>query len=143
MANMRYERKQGNRGVVPVKPREISFSLTKLDVTQGQSLNLWETEGLLSVLCTRLQQIGQYTAQEALAKQLIKQYTKVGFPDKSAFNPPKHIPPPNYWAVIHITPKSKEVVAGFIDNDIFYIVFLDKEHKFWPTDIQDRGKNKR
>lgn len=47
------------------------------------------------------------------------------------------------WAVIHIKPKSKEVVAGFLENDVFYIVFLDKEHNFWDTDLQDRNKNRK
>jgi len=55
---------------------------------------------------------------------------------------PKHVTPDN-WAVIHIKPKSKEVVAGFLENDVFYIVFLDKEHDFWDTDLQDRNKNRK
>jgi hypothetical protein len=142
MTNNRYERKRGNRGVV-VQDNEISFSWTKLDNTQGQSIAEWEKLGILSVFCKRLQQIGQFSSAEALAKQYIKQYTKIGLPEKSNFKEPKHISPPSYWAVIHITTNSKEVVAGFIENNIFYIVFLDKEHDFWPTDIQDRGKNKR
>lgn len=143
MINNRYERKRGNRGIVPTQEREISFSWTKLDITQGQSIAKWEELSLLSVLCARLQFIGQYSPSEALAKQYIKQYTKIGFPEKSKFKEPKHITPPNYWAVIHITSNSKEVVAGFIENNIYYIVFLDKDHHFWATDIQNRGKNKR
>lgn len=54
------------------------------------------------------------------------------FPPNSAFTPPKHITGVT-WAVIHITPKSKEVVVGFIEDDVFYVIFLDKEHKFWPV----------
>ena len=81
--------------------------------------------------------------QQALAQQLIKQYTKVGFPENSEFIEPRHVTP-TYWAVIHITQNSKEVVVGYLDeNNVFYVIFLDKEHKFWPTDIQSRGKNKR
>jgi len=143
MSNNRYERKRGNRDKVLPKDSEISFSWTKLDNTQGQSIIEWEKLGLLSVLCHRLQQIGQYSSSEALAKLYIKQYTKIGFPEKSKFKEPKHITPPNYWAVIHITTNSKEVVAGFIEDNIFYIVLLDKDHHFWPTVIQDRGKTKR
>jgi hypothetical protein len=55
---------------------------------------------------------------------------------------PKHVTPDN-WAVIHIKPNSKEVVAGFLENDVFYIVFLDKEHDFWDTDLQERNKNRK
>jgi hypothetical protein len=138
----RYERRAGNRQAVGEKRRTISFSWEKLDVTQGQSILDWENEGLLSQFCTRMQQIGQYEAPAALAQQLIKQYTQVGFPPDSKFNIPRHVTP-TYWAVIHITPNSREVVAGYIDSDVFLIVFLDKFHHFWPTNIQDRGKNKR
>jgi hypothetical protein len=139
----RYDRKQGNRTAIGTPLLSIAFSWAKLDNTQGQTIKDWEENGLLSGLCTRLQQIGQYHSSEALAKQLIKQYTKTGFPEKSKFKEPKHVTPPKYWAVIHITDNSKEVVAGYIEDNIFYIVFLDKEHHFWYTDIQTRGKNKR
>jgi hypothetical protein len=140
----KYIRKQGNRQAVKGKD-SISFSWSKLDNTQGQTIKDWEDSGLLSDLCIRLQQIGQYHSSEALAKQLIKQYTKHKYklPDNSKFNEPKHIECPEVWSVIHITPTSKEVVAGYIEDDVFYIVFLDKDHLFWPTDIQSRGKNKK
>lgn len=139
----RYERHVGSRAAAGVKKRTISFSWEKLDINQGQSIKEWENEGLLSQLCERMRQVGQNEATVALAQQLIKQYTQVGFPPNSEFTIPKHVSP-TYWGVMHITPSSKEVVAGYIENDIFYIVFLDKDHKFWPTkNIQDRGKTKR
>lgn len=139
----RYERKSGHRLAVGVRARTISFSWEKLDKNQGQTPSEWEQEGLLSQLCIRMQQIGQFEATTALAQQYIKQYTQVGFPPNSKFEIPKHVTP-TYWGVIHVTPNSKEVVAGYIENDVFYVVFLDKDHLFWPTrNIQDRGKNKR
>ena len=137
-----YDRKRGHRGVVGQTQISICFSWAKLDNTQGQTIDDWEREELLSKLSTRLQQICQYKSTHALAQQLIKQYTKIGFPENSKFKEPNHVKP-NYWAVIHLTQKSKEVVAGYIEDNVFYIVFLDKEHHFWPTDIQSRGKNKR
>lgn len=137
-----YERKAGTRQAVGEKKRTITFSWEKIDTVQGQSILEWENEKLLSQLCTRMQQIGQYEASVALAKQLIKQYTQIGFPPDSKFDIPRHVTP-TFWAVIHITPKSREVVVGYIENDVFYIVFLDKLHHFWPSNIQDRGKQKR
>lgn len=138
-----YTRKRGHKEAVGIRKRSITFSWTKLDLTQGQSVDEWEKEGLLADFCNRMRQIGQYTKVEALAQQYVKQYTKVGFPPDSKFQEPKHVSP-SYWAVIHIKPNSKEVVAGFVEDDIFYIVFLDKEHHFWPSqNIQDRGKKKR
>lgn len=138
-----YIRKRGHKKAVGVRVRSITFSWTKLDIDQGQSIDDWEENGLLADFCKRMRQIGQYEGAEALAKQLIKQYTKVGFPPDSKFREPKHVSPP-YWAVIHIKPRSKAVVGGFIEDDVFYIVFLDKEHLFWKSkNIQDRGKKKR
>jgi len=138
-----YQRKRGKRLAKGQKGNSITFSWTKLDINQGQSIKEWEDEGLLSILCEMMRQVGQYESVQALSSQMIKQYTKVGFPPNSEFNEPKHVSP-IYWAVIHIKPKSKEVVAGYLESDIFYIVFLDKEHKFWPSrNIQDKGKKRR
>ena len=137
-----FDRKQGHLQALGAKKRSISFSFQYLDNTQGQSLKEWEAEGLLADLILRTQQISQYTVEESLRCLFIKQYTKVSFPPTSKFKEPKHVTPDN-WAVIHIKPKSKEVVAGFLENDVFYIVFLDKEHDFWDTDLQDRNKNRK
>ncbi len=137
-----FDRKQGHLQALGAKKRSVSFSFQYLDNTQGQSLKEWEAEGLLADLILKTQQISQYTVEESLRCQFIKQYTKVTFPPTSKFKEPKHITPDN-WAVIHIKPKSKEVVAGFLENDVFYIVFLDKEHDFWDTDLQERNKNRK
>ena len=136
-------RKRGHRSAVEPQKLIISFCFSKLDKTQGQTIEEWQELGLLSTFIVRTQQISNMEYQQALAQQLIKQYTKIGFPENSEFTEPKHVTP-TYWAVIHITQKSKEVVVGYLDeNNVFYIVFLDKDHKFWPTDIQSRRKNKR
>ena len=140
----KFDRKRGHSEAIgdKNKKRRISFSIQYLDNTQGQSLKEWEAEGLLADLMLKTQQISQYTVEESLRLEYIKQYTKVAFPPTSKFKEPKHITPDN-WAVIHIKPNSKEVVAGFLENDVFYIVFLDKNHEFWGTNIQDRNKNKK
>ena len=140
----KFDRKRGHSEAIgdKNKKRRISFSIQYLDNTQGQSLKEWEAEGLLANLMLKIQQISQHTVEESLRCQFIKQYTKVSFPPTSKFKEPKHVTPDN-WAVIHIKPESKEVVAGFLENDVFYIVFLDKEHDFWDTDLQDRNKNRK
>ena len=140
----KFDRKRGHSEAIgdKNKKRRISFSIQYLDNTQGQSLKEWEAEGLLADLMLKIQQISQHTVEESLRCQFIKQYTKVSFPPTSKFKEPKHVTPDN-WAVIHIKPESKEVVAGFLENDVFYIVFLDKEHDFWDTNLQDRNKNKK
>lgn len=141
--NKIYDRKRGSRSAVGQKVKTITFSWVKLDINQGQPIDEWEKEGLLSIVCEMMRQVGQYGSTEVFARRMIKQYTQVGFPPNSEFKEPKHVSP-TYWAVIHIKPKSKEVVVGFLEEEVFYIIFLDKDHKFWPTkDIQDRGKNRR
>ncbi|WP_295651517.1 hypothetical protein [uncultured Mucilaginibacter sp.] len=127
-----YLREQGNREAQTKKVRKITFSLIQLIVnTEGQTLQEWEELGLLSDMNERLQFVGQFSCQEAIQKQYLKPYTKVSFPPDSEFTQPKHISSVD-WTVMHITSKSKEVVVGYIEDDTFYIVFLDKDHKFWP-----------
>jgi len=142
MANKDYSRKRGHLPERGKKARTISFSFNKIDRTQGQTIKNWEEEGLLAELIIRTQQISQHSVEECLRLQYVKQYTKVLFPPNSKFIEPTHVTPTN-WAVIHIKPNSKEVAVGFLEDDVFHVVFLDKEHEFWDTDIQDRGKNKR
>ena len=138
-----YIREQGNRPDKGAKRRCINFNLSKIVPDQGQTLEQWSNDGLLLKLTERIKQIGALTREETLQQKLIKEYpSKTGFPPNSEFTKPSYLNPER-WAVMHITNNSKEVVVGYIEDDIFYVVFLDKEHKFWPTDIQDRGKNKR
>lgn len=50
---------------------------------------------------------------------------------KTLFDCPAFVPEDANWARIHIT--GAAVVAGHIVQDTFYVVFLDKSHKFWLT----------
>lgn len=127
-----YLREQGKLEARGTKKRRITFSFTKQIPTQGQTIEEWSNLGLLGDLLLRMKHVGQFTAQEALQKGHIKQYTKVDFPPDSEFTSPKHIFNVT-WAVMHINTTSIEVVAGYLEDDVFYIIFLDKDHKFWPT----------
>jgi hypothetical protein len=127
-----YLREQGNRELQGKKRRNVSFSVTMHIPAQGQTFEEWEETGLAAALFERMKFVGQYSVQEALQQQYIKQYTKVEFPPESGFTQPKHITGVT-WAVMHITNNSKEVVAGYLEDDIFFVVFLDQEHEFWPS----------
>ena len=127
-----YIRKQGKRDPVPPKKRVITFSLSKQIKGEGQTIEEWDKEGLLAKLLLRIKYVGQHSVNIVRQKQYIKEYHKVDFPPNSKFTHPKHIVNVT-WAVMHITPKSKEVVVGYIEDDVFNIVFLDKDHKFWPS----------
>lgn len=113
------------------KPKRfIVFSLKDFDINQGQSFVNWEKENILSNLLTRLREICAYTIEEALSKQIVKKYDN--FPIKSDFHHPKHIPEGVNWGAIRI--KGKERIIGYIEDNIFFVVFLDKDHRFWITE---------
>lgn len=137
-----YKRQIGNLPDRGPKKRVINFNLSKIVPDQGQSLKDWEDEGLLLQFNERMKVVGGLTREEALHQKIIKEYSsKTGFPENSKFTKPSYLSP-DRWAVMHLTNNSKEVVVGYIENDIFYVVFLDQEHNFWPTDIQQKGKKK-
>ncbi|HWK07269.1 MAG TPA: hypothetical protein VNS58_26740 [Puia sp.] len=131
-----YIREQGKREIQEKKRRKISFSFSMHISNQGQTFEEWDQSGLLAPLYTRMKFVGQYSVQEALQNKYIKQYTKVDFPPNSGFIAPKHIVNVT-WAVMHITNNSKEVVVGYIEDDIFYLIFLDKDHLFWPSTLKN------
>jgi hypothetical protein len=109
----------------------IVLSFKDFDRNQGQSFEDWEQDSLLSLAVNRLREICQLTVGQATAQQIIKPYTKVGFPPESAFTHPKHILPDVTWCTIHI--QGKECVIGYFEDNIFHVVFLDKNHEFWIT----------
>jgi len=131
-----YLREQGERETNKNKGRNLSFSLSMHIKAEGQSIKEWSELGLLEQLFIRLKHLGQYPALTVRQKKWIKEYHKVDFPPNSKFTEPKHVSNVT-WAVLHITPKSKEVVAGYIENEVFYIIFLDKEHNFWPSSLKN------
>jgi hypothetical protein len=131
-----YLREQGNRNAKVKKQRCITFSLSKQIQGEGETIEQWSEQGLLETLMLRMKYVGQLTIYEAKQNKYVKEYHKVDFPENSKFSEPKHVQNVT-WAVMHITDKSKEVVAGYIEDDVFYIIFLDKEHAFWPTTLKN------
>lgn len=131
-----YLREQGKKTAQGKRQRKLSFSLTKLIPTQGQTIEEWNSLGFLGLLITRMKYVGQFSVTEAYHDGCLTQYTKFRFPPNSNFAEPKHISI-STWTTMHITAKSKEIVAGFIENDIFYIVFFDKDHDFWPSKLKN------
>lgn len=107
----------------------IVLSLKDFDINQGQSFAEWETEELLALAVTKLRALCGYTIPQATNVGLFKIYTKVPFPPDSAFEHPKHIAPDVDWCSMHIG--NKPCVIGYFEDNVFYIVFLDKDHEFW------------
>jgi hypothetical protein len=110
----------------------IVLSFHDFDRNQGQSFDLWEQEKILALAICKLHEICNLTRLEVINKGIIKEYPQGIFPPNSEFVHPKHIPLDNAWCSIHI--QGKECIIGYFDDNIFYIVFLDKDHKFWITE---------
>lgn len=45
---------------------------------------------------------------------------------------PMHVPEDAEWARIHVN--GKQIIAGYVNRNVFNVVFLDKEHKFYKTE---------
>jgi hypothetical protein len=109
----------------------IVLGFKDFDRNQGQSFEEWEDEKLLALAMNKLREVCQKTVVQAITEGVIKQYTKVSFPPESSFEHPKHILPDVTWCSMHI--QGKECVIGYFEDNIFQVVFLDKNHEFWQT----------
>lgn len=109
----------------------IVLSFKNFDINQGQSFTDWQADELLALALDKLRALCEYTIAQATNNGLLKIYTKVPFPPESGFVHPKHIPQDIDWSSMHIG--NKPCVIGYFEDNIFHIVFLDKDHEFWIT----------
>ena len=109
----------------------VVLSFKDFDRNQGQSFSEWQDDGLLALAIEKLKEICQYTVGQLVQQQIIKVYTKVPFPPKSGFVHPKHVPIDIDWSSMHI--QGKPCIIGYFEDNIFHVVFLDKDHEFWIT----------
>lgn len=78
-----------------------------------------------------MQGLCSMTVFEAKQSKLIKEYG-TGIPAGSAFSQPKHIPEDTSCCSIRIGAAIR--IIGYIEAEhIFQVVFLDKEHQFYPS----------
>jgi len=118
-----------NQGLV--KKEFIVFGFKDIDKSQGEDYAEWELRKLLSKMLDRFSGLCRMTLQEAVTSQIIKIYGK-GLPQASAFKIPNHLPDDTEWVSIRI--QGKERIIGYIEKGfIFQVVFLDKEHLFYPS----------
>ncbi|KEQ28311.1 hypothetical protein N180_01365 [Pedobacter antarcticus 4BY] len=132
-----YDRRRNNREEKIVKEElpKIVFSFKDIDIGQippGQSYLEWQNQGTLSIMVDKLGQICQYNITEAQQLGMLTVYGN--FPPKSDFKHPKHINEKVNWAVIKNIKGQKGRLAGHIIMNVFYIVFLDMNHKFYITE---------
>jgi hypothetical protein len=69
---------------------------------------------------------------EALQSEEIKQYGS--FPRKSDFRIPHGLEHVNTWAAIRHIGGQQATIGGYFQANIFFVVFLDPEHRFWISE---------
>jgi hypothetical protein len=125
------------RAEIKVEDGLILYNLKYFDHTQGQNFPEWEQEGLLAEALDTLKGYSTRRMNEVLGKREPKFTCYGSFPSGcKKFRHPKHVPPDAKWTRIHVN--GTRCIIGHIVGNVFYLVFLDKDHEFWPTDIQDR-----
>jgi hypothetical protein len=129
-ANTREEKKVVSaRKLITVNFKDIDFTQPK---GNEQTFDTWSNDGLLVPLLERIRQLTKLTRDEAEKQQIIKVYGDI--PDHSDFTRPKHVDENASWAVLKGIGGQVSTLAGYIVENTFYAVFLDKEHRFWPTE---------
>jgi len=96
-----------------------------------QSFESWQKDKILSKLLEKLRHLSRLTIQEAKQQGFITEYDM--FPDNTDFKCPKKFEDGVRWSVIKKITGQKARIVGYIVDNIFYIVFLDKDHQFWKT----------
>lgn len=133
---------KGKREVETREPKATSqacvvFSLKHLvDVDNvGQSLSEWAKgdSKLLLGLLQKMAHISKQTPADARQDSTLTVYGDFPARDQTDFNRPAHLKAQKNWGVIRNIGGQKARVAGFFSDNVFHIVFLDKDHKFWKS----------
>ena len=100
-------------------------------IPPGQTYKDLEEKKILSYILEKFGSLCNVNRIEAEQQRLIKVYGE--FPENSEFYNPFQDETLD-WAVIMKVSGQKGRIAGYIKGHIFYVVFLDAEHKFYPSE---------
>lgn len=136
------ERKHNTREEKKVKEDlpKVVFSFKDFDVKQippGQSYSEWQKNELLAYMVEKFGEICKYSIAEAQQQGMIKIYGD--FPVSSGFKYPNTVVQEKdiKWAVIMKIKGQEPRVAGHIIGNVFYVVFLDAKHVFFPSKLKN------
>ncbi len=113
---------------------KLSLNFKDFDFNQcppGQTLEQWQKEGMLATLMKKFIEVCANNRLEATQMKLLKVYGE--FPTNSEFTKPDYIQGDVEWGTIQRIGGQKPRLAGYIIESVFYPVFLDKEHRFYPS----------
>ncbi|WP_114908258.1 hypothetical protein [Haemophilus haemolyticus] len=130
------------KSLINKSPKYISVSFLyfqNIDDYPAQSLENWDDEGRLLDMLKTLQHVtSNDITQLQSSDEKIKLYHD--FPPKSVNE--FSIPPSlkgcmedsDKWGVLRNVGGQKPRIVGFLRGEVFYIVYLDKEHKFYKSE---------
>ena len=111
----------------------ISFKYFKdTDIDPAQSINTWKSEDRILDMLLSLKDISSNNATIVQTSRLTL-YGEYPSKDKNEFPLPADLPSEIKWGTIQNIGGQKARIAGFLKDSIFYLVYLDKNHRFWIT----------
>ena len=109
----------------------ISFKYFKdTDIDPAQSINTWKAEDRILDMLLALKDISSNNATIVQTSRLTL-YGEYPSKDKNEFPLPADLPSEIKWGTIQNIGGQKARIAGFLKDSIFYLVYLDKNHRFW------------
>lgn len=110
---------------------QISLQYYNDDQPSTGTLRIWQAEGILADAIEVLSGYCKRPLREQIDGEKFSLYQGFPTPDKTDFTFPQNVPEDAHWARIHV--KGKPVIIGHVVDNTFFIVFLDKDHRFWLT----------
>lgn len=98
----------------------------------GQTYDDWQKSGKLAKLMVKFEQVCQMTRAEAASQGVIGIYGK--FPERGDFKQPSYIQGKVEWGTIKNIGGQQTRLAGYFIGHVFYPVFLDEKHRFYPSE---------
>ncbi len=127
--------KNRNEYIVAEERPLMVFSFKDFQYNQqippGYSYSQWQESKLLAYMLDKFGFICNMNRIEAVQEGYIKVYDH--FPVNSKFTNPFIYDNDLQWAVVMNIKGQKPRVVGYIKDNIFFVVFLDGDHIFYPT----------
>lgn len=103
----------------------------------GQSFENWQNEGILKDLNEKLHGFSSSSVEELKKSKRLALYER--FPENSEFNEPIAFKNLNVkWARLRLNSSRRLIGVFVLDvpavSDVFFVVFLDKDHQFYPME---------
>lgn len=133
-----YQRKEETKDTaIPIasNDRFLSVSFKYLSDVDGvgQSIATWKEDGSLNDLVDKLVYLTSNGVTKVMSDGIVTNYSRFPDSDVNDFKCPDNISKEEDWGVIKNIGGQKRRVAGFLKDNIFYVVFLDRDHLFWKT----------